>query len=456
MFSPEKYKNTKALVIGAGKSGVACANLLSSKGFAVLLTEAKPAAEVKERLKALSGAVTVETGGHSKAVFNCGFAVKSPGLSQKNPFIVSLKERGLPVFSEVEIALAYSGGAPLLAVTGTNGKTTTTLLLGDIMDLAATRKGGAGIVCGNVGIPAAQLAPGASPLDSLVMEVSSYQLEDSSYIKPLAAGLLNITPDHLDHHGGMAGYLRAKTRVFNFQGPEDTCVFNAADPLCMKLAARCKAKRLYFASAPAGRPLNAGLRKGLIYFKAAGKEFTAKPPDLPGIHNLENAMCAGLMALAAGARPSDIKKAFAEFKGVEHRIEPAGTVRGIKFINDSKATNVDSTLVALKAMPAGRRVWLILGGLGKGTPYAPLIPFIKEHVKAIVTIGEDAPRIGNELAGTCPVISAGTLRRACKAILKEGVKGDIALFSPACASFDQFKDFEDRGLKFKELVAGLS
>lgn len=452
-FRPEDFKGKRALVIGAGKSGAACANLLAARGFEVLLTEKKPLKEVRARLKDLSRKVKVEAGGHSPAALACGFAVKSPGLSHDNPLIKALKKRRVPVFSEIETALAFSAGR-VLAVTGTNGKTTTTTLLGDLM-AAALKPRGRALVCGNVGIPAAGAAPRARAGDAVVMEVSSYQLEDSAWLKPAVACVLNITPDHLDHHGGMAAYIAAKARIFANQDSGDACVFNFEDAACRRLARRCSSRVLFFSSRRRGGRLHAWAEGKKLRFRLGGKNFAVKPPPLPGAHNLENAMCAGLMALAAGAKPAHLARVFAAFKGVEHRIEPAGTARGVLFVNDSKATNVDSTLVALKAYAGERRVWLILGGLGKGTPYAPLAPFIRSGVKAVLTIGEDAPRIERELAGAAPLITAGTMQTACRNILQLAAPGDVALFSPACASFDQFKDFEDRGRRFKAFVRTL-
>ncbi|MBI4351282.1 MAG: UDP-N-acetylmuramoyl-L-alanine--D-glutamate ligase [Elusimicrobia bacterium] len=453
MFIPGKFKGGKALVIGAGKSGVACANLLASKGFEVLLTEEKKADAVKDKLKGLAHSVRVETGGHGKGVFDRGFAVKSPGLSQSNPLIAALKKKKIPVFSEIETALAFSPGK-LLAVTGTNGKTTTAVLLGKIMS-AALRPGGRALLCGNVGIPAAAAAPKARPRDAVVMEVSSYQLEDSSYIKPYAACVLNITPDHLDHHGGMAAYVKAKEKIFRFQDASGCCVFNYEDARCRRLAKLCPSKALFFSSQRAGGKLSAWTAGGKLFFRAGKAAVSLAPPLLPGAHNLENAMCAGLMALHCGVKPAVLRKVFAAFKGVEHRIEPAGTVRRVSFVNDSKATNVDSTLVALKALGRGRNLWLILGGLDKGNPYAPLLPLIRRHVKAVLTIGAAAPRIEKELAGACPLITSGTMENACRSILGMAAPGDTALFSPACASFDQFRDFEDRGRRFKAFVKKL-
>ncbi len=455
MFRPEIFKGKKALVIGAGRSGAACANLLAAKGFKVLLTEEKKAEAVKGKLKTLSRSVEVETGGHGKAAFGCGFAVKSPGLARSNPLIAALEKKKIPVFSEVETALAFSGAAKLLAVTGTNGKTTTTVLLGEIMKAALSAAGGRALVCGNVGIPAAEAAPKARARDAVVMEVSSYQLEDSSYLKPDAACVLNITPDHLDHHGGLAAYVKAKEKIFKFQDAAGCCVFNYEDARCRRSAKGCLSKTLFFSSKRSGGKLAAWAAGGKLFFRTGGAVVPVKPPALPGAHNLENAMCAGLMALHCGVEPAVIKKVFAAFRGVEHRLEPARRVRGIAFVNDSKATNVESTLVALKALGRGKNIWLILGGLDKGSPYAPLLPFIRRHVKAVLTIGAAAPKIEMELAGACPIITSVTLERACRAILGAAAPGETALFSPACASFDQFLDFEDRGRKFKAFVRTL-
>ena len=442
------------MVIGAGKSGVACANLLSAKGFRVLLTEGRSTAEVKNALKALRRTVEVETGGHSKAVLNCGFAVKSPGMPQASPLIAALKKKKIQVFSEIETALAFSRAGKLLAVTGTNGKTTTTVLLGEIMNAALSRPARA-LVCGNVGIPASEAAPKAGPRDAVVMEVSSYQLEDSLHIAPQAACVLNITPDHLDHHGSMAAYIKAKERIFKFQPRSGCCVFNYEDANCRRLAKACPSAPLFFSSKCSGGRLNAWAKGGKLHFKTAGAGFSVAPPALPGAHNLENAMCAAVMALHCGAKPAAVKKTFASFRGVEHRLEPAGKVRGISFINDSKATNVDSTLVALKALGRGRNICLILGGQDKGNPYAPLLPLIRRHVRAVFTIGAAAPKIEKELAGSCPIFTSITMENACSSLLEIAAGGDTALFSPACASFDQFKDFEDRGRKFKAFVRKL-
>ncbi|MBU2572779.1 MAG: UDP-N-acetylmuramoyl-L-alanine--D-glutamate ligase [Elusimicrobia bacterium] len=511
MFIPEKFKDIKALVIGAGRSGVWCANLLASRGFRVLLTESKPYGEVRGMLKELRRGVKLETGGHTGKILRCGFAIKSPGLSHSNPLILKLKKRGIPVFSEIETALAFSRSKNLLAVTGTNGKTTTTLLLGEIMKNhlkappaaggAARQYNAAGTarVCGNIGTPAAKVISASRRRDAIVMEVSSYQLQDSSYIRPASACVLNVTPDHLDHHKTMADYIAAKAKVFKFQRENDFCVFNYDDKHCRRLAAGCPSKVLFFSSSKTGGALSAWIEEGTkarrhrgteaqrhnacagavtkayghsaeggpaglfggqtakatrIIFSFNGKKSRMTPPALPGLHNLENAMCAGLMALSRGISPRTVQRTFRAFKGVEHRIEPVRTVKGVTFINDSKATNVDSTLTALKALGRRKNIWLILGGLDKGSPYKPLSPYIKKYVKFVLTIGAAAPRIEKELSAAA-VIRAGAMPKAVSEAFRKGGKGDIVLLSPACASFDQFRDFEDRGKKFREIVKKL-
>lgn len=455
MFSPAVFKGKKALVIGAGRSGLAAARLLAARGFRVLLSDSAPMKGLKPKLRGLPRAVEPEAGGHSDRILSCGFAVKSPGLPAHAPVFKELKKAGIPVFSEIEIALAFSKAGKILAVTGTNGKTTTTELLGLLMKAAAKRRGARAFVCGNLGIPASATAPKAGPKDALVMELSSYQLEDSSALAPDAACVLNITPDHLDHHGGLAAYVAAKAKVFAGQRPGAVCVFNFEDAACRRLARRCPSRVMFFSSLRRGGKLGAWEEDGRLVFRTGEAAFTVEPPRLPGRHNLENAMCAGLMALSCGARPADLRAVFAIFKGVEHRMETVRKLRGVTYINDSKATNVDSTVTALRALAGKKNVWLILGGLDKGAPYAPLKPLIRTSVKTLLTIGKAAPVIEKELRGSVPTGRAATLERALKTAEAGALPGDIVLLSPACASFDQFRDFEHRGAEFKRLAGRL-
>ncbi len=454
-FDPKAFKRGKlAGVLGLGRSGQSVARLLLKKGFKVLGSDSRPKAELTPVLKSLPKAVKWEWSGHSERLLKCAFVVKSPGIKPDLEIFAKLKEKGVPVYSELEVALAFSKAKAVIAITGTNGKSTTTQLTWEIFK-AGLPRGRAALLGGNIGIPISTIAPASKPTDVLVVECSSYQLEDSSHFEPRAAALLNITADHLDHHGSMAAYLESKAKVFREQGPGDACVFNADDPTVVKLSRESPSERLYF-SANKGINVHAWEEGGKLRFRLPGskKELALVPPKLPGRHNLENAMAAGLLGLARGLKPAAIQKAFKAFKGVEHRIEPCGVSRGIACVNDSKATNVDSTLVALKAhAPGGKRLLLILGGLHKGFSYAPLKPWIEKTVKGILTIGTAARRIEEDLSGTAPIFPCGDLATAVETGLKIGEKGDTLLLSPACASFDQFKDFEDRGRSFKALVA---
>ena len=452
VFDPKKFRKRYAGVLGMGKSGQSVARLLAKKGFRVLGSDSRPRGELKKNVRGLPAKVSLEGGGHSDRLLKCAFVVKSPGLKPDLPILKKLADKNIPVFSELEIALSFSKAKGVIAITGTNGKSTTTQLTWEIFKTGLPR-GRKAVLGGNIGIPISTSAPAAKASDALVIECSSYQLEDSNHFDPRAAAILNITADHLDHHGSMAAYVAAKAKVFREQGPGDACVFNADDPLVYKLSRECPSERLYFGTK--GPHVHAWEEKGKLQFELPSwkKPVALVPPKLPGRHNLENAMAAGLLAFARGIKPAAVQKAFKSFKGVEHRIEECGTARGVRCVNDSKATNVDSTMVALKALePAGKRLMLILGGLHKGSPYTPLKPLIERSVKGIFTIGSAARRIEEDLSGLVPVFPCGDLATAVDTVLRVAEKGDVLLLSPACASFDQFQDYEDRGRTFKKLV----
>ncbi|OGS41890.1 MAG: UDP-N-acetylmuramoylalanine--D-glutamate ligase [Elusimicrobia bacterium RIFOXYD12_FULL_66_9] len=453
-FDPRSFKKGKtAGVLGLGRSGVAVAKLLAKKGFKILGSDSRSHADLKKSLKGLPKTMKWEWAGHSDRLLKCAFVVKSPGIKPDLPLFTKLADKNIPVYSELEIALACSPAKALVAITGTNGKSTTTALTHAIFKTGLP-KGRKAIVGGNIGVPISTVAPLSKPKDVLVVECSSYQLEDSRHVEPRAAAILNITADHLDHHGSMAAYLAAKEKIFAEQSPGDACVFNADDPIVYKLSRRCPSERLYFGSKAAH--VHAWEEGGTIRFKLPGwkKELRLVPPKLPGRHNRENAMAAALLAFARGIKPVAVQKAFKSFKGVEHRIEPCGVVRGVSCYNDSKATNVDSTLVALKAFAhAGQKLLVIMGGLHKGSAYAPLKPWLEKTAKAVLTIGSAARRIEEDLSGTVHVFPCGDLATAVATALQVASKGDVLLLSPACASFDQFTDYEDRGRSFKALVA---
>ncbi len=451
-FDPRSFRKKLVGVLGLGRSGQAVARLLAKKGLKVLGSDARPRAELKKALKGFPAGAKWEGGGHSDRLLKCAFVVKSPGLKPDLPILKKLGEKGVPVYSELEVALAFSKAKGVVAITGTNGKSTTTQLTWEIFK-AGLPRGRKALLGGNIGVPISASAPAAKASDVLIIEASSYQLEDSAHFEPRAAAILNITADHLDHHGSMAAYVAAKSKIFREQGPGDACVFNADDPLVYKLSRECPSRRLYFGvKAP---HVHAWEEGGKLRFRLPGwkKELALTPPKLPGRHNIDNALAAGLLAFARGIKPAAVRKAYKAFKGVEHRLEDCGAVRGVRCVNDSKATNVDSTFVALKAFePQGKRLLLILGGLHKGSPYTPLKPWIEKTVKGIFTIGAAARRVEEDLGGLAPIFPCGDLATAVDAALRVGQKGDVLLLSPACASFDQFKDFEDRGRQFKALV----
>ncbi len=449
MFNKNKYK--KACVVGIGKSGRGVACLLRERGYDVLISEEAFIPHV-DSFQLPSG-VRVETGGHTKAVFESDFVVKSPGIFPKSQVLLECKKRKIPVFSELETALAFAPkGVIVFAITGTNGKTTTTSLLGEILDEHCRRegKGRRAFTSGNIGTPVSSVVKELKEGDFLVIEVSSYQLEDSTYFRPKYACILNVTPDHLDHHGGMSNYVKAKAKVFKNQRAGDVLVLNGADAACAEVSGKAKGELLAFSTHPNH------LLKTDVFFDGDEIIFSEghqlRPPHLKGIHNVENAMAAALMAFAAGVSGAVIQDVFDRFAAMEHRIEQFAYHRGVIYVNDSKATNVDSTVTALKSFDKSRNIWLILGGRDKGYSYAALLPYLKDHCKRVLTVGECMDKIERELDGGFPVTRCWDLPRAVDYAFENAAKGDIVLLSPACSSFDQFKDFEERGRVFKQLV----
>jgi UDP-N-acetylmuramoylalanine--D-glutamate ligase len=449
MFKVEDFKGKKAGILGFGRSGRECAELLKRNGFQVFISEEKTL-PVSSKIKG----VPMESGGHTDRVLECDFIIKSPGISAYNPIIKKIKKRGIKIFSELEVAAAFlPKDRKIFAITGTNGKTTSTEMLGQILKMHCKdeKKKRKVFVVGNIGAPLSAVADKVPSGSLIVLEVSSYQLEDSGYFKPDYAAILNITPDHLVHHGGFDRYLSAKRRIFKDQAPKDYLVINGGDSNCVKFAKNAKSVLLAFSSAPDHKIKVDVFYDGDEMVFATGEHI--KPPKAAmGTHNVENAMAAALMAFAAGVNVKNVQKAFNSFAAIEHRIELFAQRGGIKYFNDSKATNVDSTLVALKAMPENaKRIWLILGGRDKGAPYSPLEPYLKLRAKTVL-IGEAAPIIYKQLAGKVFCVNKGDIPTAVSYISAKAKRGDIVLLSPACASFDQFKDYEERGRFFKKTV----
>ena len=449
MFKPSQFEHKRIGVLGAGRSGRAAAALLAQHGFDVLVSEEAP----MEHIPVLPPKVKLETGGHSAELFSCACWIKSPGIFPQHPALQKAKELKIPVFSELETALAFlPKKVNVFAVTGTNGKTTTTTLLGEVLKERARREGkGRGVfVCGNIGTPVSECADKIKTGDDLVIEVSSYQLEDSTFFRPHIACLLNITPDHLDHHGGMKNYSKAKAKIFKNQRANDFLVLNGADGISAQFVPSVKSRLLAFSTQPKHFLRTDVFFDGDELVFREGHHF--KPPQLKGIHNVENAMAAALMALAGGADADTIQTVFARFKAMEHRIEQFAYHKGVTYVNDSKATNLDSTVTALKSFEPSGNIWLILGGRDKGASYEVLLPYLRTYCTRVLSIGEAMDKIERELRGGFPITRCETLGQAVKTAMSQAKRGDVVLLSPACSSFDQFKNFEQRGTIFKQLV----
>ncbi len=441
-FNPQYFKNKKCLIIGAGKSGIWCAKLLKKKLTPFITISDKKSIKTQYRL-------INEKDIDEKFIKNIDFAIKSPGITNENPVIKILKKFSKPIFSEIEVALSFSKTQNIIMITGTNGKSTTTYLTHLIINEYLKKDGRKSVLCGNIGYPVSKEILKAKKDDFLTIEVSSYQLEDSKFIKPKIGIILNITPDHIEHHGSMENYINSKFKIFSFMDEKSTLIINFDDPILRRI----KDKNFQILTfSLKNKYADAFYSNNTIKLKN-GYEF--KPANIEGKHNIYNQMASILAAVCAGVDKKNIQKILSSFKGLEHRIEFVREINGVKYYNDSKATNVDSTLVCLKALGKKKNIHLILGGVHKNSPYTPLIPLIKRYVKMIYTIGLAEQIIKKELSGSVPLISAKTIKKAVELASRSAVSGDIVLLSPACASFDQFKNFEERGKKFKNYVKKL-
>jgi len=430
-------------VIGAGRSGIAAARLLKRQGARVLLSDAGHV-----RLKGLAG-ISLEQGGHSDRLLRMDLLVRSPGVPDHLPILQKARKRRIPIISELELASRYCHPQLTVAITGTNGKTTTTALVGKLFSSTGRHT----LVGGNIGTPLAELAPRVKRSSTVILEVSSYQLENVERFHANIAAILNITPDHLEHHGTMEAYAAAKARIFENQTPSDITVLNADDPWCRRLARKCPGQIFWFSR-------RKRLTRGVFFHHGAihlhWKSWKLSWPlktRLPGPHNVENILAAVAMAVAGNVPVPKIREVLETFPGVEHRLEDVRTLKGVRYVNDSKGTNVDSTRVALEAF--AEPLIVIMGGQGKGSPYAPLSGLVKKRVKHLIFIGEDTPRLRKELGSLTSSIACQTMIRAVSKARDLASPGDIVLLSPACASFDQYKNYEERGRHFKLLVRRL-
>ena len=410
------------LVVGLARSGIAAALALRARGEQVVGVDA--GAPDVGRLA--EQGVEVHLDAHGEDLLDrVRTLVKSPGVPQDAPVVAAARARGLEVVGELELAWRLLPN-DFVAVTGTNGKTTTTELIGHVHRTAGLPVA----VAGNVGTAVASLVGEVDPAATIVCEASSFQLEDTTAFAPDAAVLLNVTPDHLDRHGTFAAYRDAKLNAFRRQ---------PADALAV---------------APAGVDVPGAARRIAFGGDAEADRVAARELRLPGAHNLQNAAAAAAVCLARGVDPDAVRAGLRSFRGVAHRLETVAERDGVAYVNDSKATNVDSALVALRSYAGGVR--LIAGGVTKAQDFAPLAPLVAERCASVHLIGEGAGEIAAALASAgVPLHDDGTLERALAAARAAAAPGDVVLLSPACASFDQYRDFEARGDRFRALVEAL-
>ena len=445
--------NKRVLVVGLGKSGVASALFLKQRGAKVTVSDAKPEDQLRGEIPLLlDHGITVETGGHGDRTFRGqDLIVVSPGVPVDAPHLVQARALGEPVIGEIELAAQFLSG-PIVAITGSNGKTTTTTLAGEIL----TAGGFPTVVGGNIGTPAISLIERAGPDTWAILEVSSFQLETIATFRPHIAVILNVTPDHLDRHRTFEAYAEAKARIFENQRPSDFAVLNQDDPACLNLASRVKGQLFWFRRKNEVQQ-GAWLHEGRILFRdAAGTREIMLVSEIPlkGAHNVENALAGVCVGMLAGAKAEAIRDAIRNFKAVEHRLEFVARIRDVDYYHDSKATNVDATIKALESFPAN--IHLILGGKDKGSDYSILNDLLRQRVKRVYTIGAAAAKVESQIKSAVEIVHAETLEKAVRRASQDAQPNDIVLLAPACASFDQFDNYEHRGRVFKEVVQSLA
>lgn len=441
------------VILGAGESGVGAAILAKQKGYDVFVSDG---GEIKDHFKneLQQYEIAFEEKKHSEEkILTADEVMKSPGIPEKNELVKKIRAKEIPVISEIELAYRYKGDSKIIAITGTNGKTTTTALTYHIC-----KTGGADCaLVGNIGDSfAKQVALDPKPL--YVVEVSSFQLDDIKTFRPDVAILTNITEDHLDRYEyRMENYISSKFRITMNQGPEDIFIYCMDDEITERNLNNYTIKStLYPITMKKELPQGAYISNAAMHLKWKGEEMKMSIQDfaLKGKHNQYNSMAASLASVAVDIKKEHVRESLQTFQSLEHRMEPVSTIKGVEFINDSKATNVNSTWFALESM--NKPTILILGGVDKGNEYSILMDLVKEKVKAIVCMGTDNRKIHEAFGSTVSLmVNTASAEEAVQAAFHFATKGDVVLLSPACASFDLFKNYEDRGKQFKQAVKNL-
>jgi UDP-N-acetylmuramoylalanine--D-glutamate ligase len=444
-------RGKRVLVVGLARTGMATSIFCAARGARVTATDSRGETEIGETVAKLTEAgVALELGSHREKTFlEQDLIVPSPGVPADQARLQAARAKGITIWSEIELAYRFLKGR-LIGITGSNGKTTTTSLAEHILKTAGMHT----ILAGNIGTPLIGCVDQMRDDTSTVAELSSFQLELIDTFRPNVGVFLNLTPDHLDRHHTMEAYGRAKARLFENQTGEDAAALNADDAATTVYAPSLP--RLYWFSRKQRVAEGAYVRGEEIVFRQDGREeILLKLEDIPlaGAHNVENVLAAAAAARLAGAPPAAIAKGVRSFVGVEHRLEFVAEIRGVRYYNDSKATNVDATQKALDAFPG--RILIILGGQDKGSDYTALQKPLREKAILALLIGAAADKIENQISGSVALERAETLERAVETASHAARRGDVVLLAPACASFDQFQNYEHRGRVFKDLVGQL-
>jgi UDP-N-acetylmuramoylalanine--D-glutamate ligase len=440
----------RVTVAGAARSGMAAAELLVRRGARVVLSDTRQAIPEAEPLRSLG--VEFELGGHVPETFaGADLVVLSPGVPPDQPAVAAARSRGVAVIGEVELASRWLRGR-VIAITGTKGKSTTTALTGHLLEAAGFRV----TVGGNIGAPLSTQVPASTPETLHVVETSSFQLEQIETFHPWIAVMLNFSPDHLDRHPTVEAYAAAKARIFENQDAGDWAVVNADDPAVLAIARGGRARRRLFARRSAIAE-GTTIEEGWIVERRAEGVARLVPLDavhLLGSHLLDDVMAAATVGAIAGVRPATLTAAVDGFRGLEHAMETVGEVAGVRFVNDSKATNVEAALRSIETFDGGLVV--IMGGRFKGGDLGLLRGALRRRGRAVVAIGEASPRLHEAFVGAVPVHESGTMDDAVDMAFALAKPDGIVLLAPACASFDMFRDYAERGRKFKEAVLALA